>query len=184
MKMNHQQYIEELQKEVKVFREGLTAESDRGCALYATAYLDKALSDLLYVSVVYEPKKVDKDLFDFNSPLGTFSSRIKMAYYLGKISKEARRDLDLLRDIRNKFAHHPSVVSFDDESVANKCRELKFSFRNNKDKPRLHFLGSVLGVLAQIHNSMLTAQAPEAKPNDAPSEEAKAQHRTNLGLDE
>jgi len=103
---------------------------------------------------------------------------------LGKISKVTRRDLDLLRSIRNKFAHHPSVVSFNDESVANKCKELNFSFRKKKDKPRLHFLGAVLGVLAQIHTATLTAQAPDAKPDDTPSEQAKAKNRARIGLND
>ncbi|MEF8733745.1 MAG: MltR family transcriptional regulator [Candidatus Accumulibacter meliphilus] len=184
MAMDFEDYFNDLQQEIKAFRKGLTAESDRGSALFATAYLDKAISDLLYLSVVYEPKKVKKDLFDFNSPLGTFSSRIKMAYYLGKISKEVRQDLDLLRDIRNRFAHHPSVVSFDDEKIANKCRELQFSFREKKDQPRLHFLGSVFGVLAQIHSSMLTVRAPDPRLTDRPTEEVKTAHRAKLDLDE
>jgi DNA-binding MltR family transcriptional regulator len=184
MTKEHEKFLEELRNEVKVFRDELTKESDRGCALFATAYLDKALSDLLFSSVVYEPKKIDKELFEFNSPLGTFSSRIKMAYYLGKISKVARRDLDLLRSIRNKFAHHPAVASFNDESVANQCKELKLSFRKKDDEPRLHFLGSVFGVLAHIHTATFTATAPDQKPDDAPTDEEKAAHRKRLGLDD
>ena len=185
MTRDHQEYFDQLVNEVKTFREQLTAESDRGCALFATAYLDKALSDLLFVSVVSGPtKKIEKDLFDFNSPLGTFSSRIKMAYYLGKISMESRRDLDLLRSIRNTFAHHPTVVSFDDESISNKCRELKFSFRNKNDKPRLHFLGSVFGLLAQINHDTFAANAPAQKPDDSPTEENKEKHRKKMGLDD
>ena len=184
MSSDHQKYLEGLVAELEAFRRELTKESDRGCALFATAYIDKVLSYLLYVSVVFEPKKVEKDLFEFNSPLCTFSSRIKMAYYLGKISKSVRRDLDLLRKIRNKFAHHPEVVSFDDKSIANICKELSFSFREKKDKPRLHFTGAVFGVLSQIHTATLTAQTPDVKPDDVPSEELKAKHRKIFGLDE
>ena len=73
-----------------------------------------------------------------------------MAYYMGKLSEAARRDIDLLRAIRNKFAHYPTVVTFDDEVVANQCRELKFSFRERADTPRLHFLGAVFGVLPSL----------------------------------
>ena len=181
--MDRQKCFEELPAEVKLFREALSAESDRGCALFAAAYLDQALSDLLYVSVVHEPKKIEKELFDFNGPFGTFSSRIKMAYYLGKISKITRRDLDLMRNIRNKFAHHPSVVSFNDESVAKQCRELSFTFREKKASPRLHFLGAVFGVLSKVHIATFTAEAPEVKADDGPSEEAKAKHRAKFAVD-
>jgi DNA-binding MltR family transcriptional regulator len=181
MNMTQAQFLDSLKAEVAAFRKALTEESDRGCALFATAYLDKALSDLLYVSVVYEKaKKIEKELFDFNSPLGTFSARIKMAYYMGKISKATRRDLDLLRDIRNKFAHHPNIVTFNDKAVANQCQALGFSFREKGSDSRAHFLAAVFGVLAQIHTATLLAEAPQEKPDDAPTEEKKAQHRAKI----
>lgn len=172
-----QKLIEKLNDDAMSFRKALSSESDRGCALFSAAHLDRALSDLLYVSMIYEPKKIEKDLFDFNAPLHTFSSRIRMAYYLGKISKATRRDLDLFRDIRNKFAHHPNVISFDDESIANKCRELSFTYRKKSDRPRLHFLGAVFGVLSRVHGATYNTQAPEKMPDDVPSEEEKAKHR-------
>ncbi len=184
MTIDHQKFLENLWSEALAFRKQLTSESDRGCALFATAYLDKVLSDLLYCSVVYEPKKIDKELFEFNSPLGTFSSRIKMAYYLGQISKVTRRDLDLLRKIRNKFAHHPTVTSFNDEDVANQCRELKFSFRKKDDDPRSHFLGAVFGLLAQLQNAIFSAVAPDQKPDDEPTEAEKVAHMKKLGIDD
>ncbi len=74
-------------KKVDSFRKSLTSESDRGCALFAAAYLDVSLSDLLYVSLVGN-KNIEKDLFEGTAPLSTFSSRIKLAYYLGLISQE------------------------------------------------------------------------------------------------
>jgi len=73
------------QENVAAFRKALTAESDRGCALFAAAYLDASLSDFLYVSLVSN-KSIEKDLFEGSAPLATFSSRIMMAYYLGLIS--------------------------------------------------------------------------------------------------
>src|SRR5690242_9667757 len=109
---------------------------------------------------------MEEDLFGFNSPLGSFSARIKLAFYLGKLSKVARRELDLIRDIRNKFAHDPNVVAFADQNVANQCRELKFSFRERADEPRAHFLGAVFRVLAHIHAETFTARAPDVKADD------------------
>ena len=105
-----------------------------------------------------------------------------MAFYLGKISKVARRELDLLRVIRNQFAHHPTIMTFKDEALANKCRELKFSFRDKNDDPRSHFSASVFGVLAQIHSATLMAEAPQEPPDDAPSEKQKAEHLAMIEL--
>lgn len=37
--------------------------------------------------------------------MSSFSGRINLAYCLGWISDEARRDLHVIRDLRNRFAH-------------------------------------------------------------------------------
>src|SRR5690349_18522305 len=82
-------------RKVNAFRKALTSESDRGCALFAAAYLDVSLSDLLYVSFI-ESKNIETDLFKGTAPLSSFSSRIKLAFYMGLISKATRRDLDVI----------------------------------------------------------------------------------------
>ncbi|GAD88421.1 hypothetical protein VHA01S_005_00230 [Vibrio halioticoli NBRC 102217] len=84
--MNSEEYLKQLVEKRKALRSELAKESDRGCALYATSYIDSALSDLLYCALATD-KKIEKELFDGTAPLSTFSARINMAYYLGKISK-------------------------------------------------------------------------------------------------
>lgn len=85
-----------------------------------------------------------------------------------------------MRDIRNKFAHHPTIVTFDDDAVANQYKAEVFLFRERAEKPRLHFLSAVFGVLAQIHGATLTTQAPSEKPDDTPAETRKAEHREKV----
>ncbi|WP_052161973.1 MltR family transcriptional regulator [Aquabacterium sp. NJ1] len=158
------------------FRKALTDESDRGCALFAAAFLDKALSDLLYLSLVAN-KKIESDLFDGNAPLASFSARIKMAFYLGKISKECRADLDTIRSIRNKFAHHAEIISFDDKAIADQCKSLRFSYQENKHRARGHFTAAVSGLLAAIQKAAIETVGPEHKPDDSPTKEEKAAMR-------
>jgi DNA-binding MltR family transcriptional regulator len=114
------EHLDTQKRKVQSFRKALTSESDRGCVLLAAAYLDKSLSDLLYVSLV-ENKNIEKDLFDGTAPLATFSSRIKLAYYLGLISQACRRDLDTIRRIRNDFGHDPEIISFQKQSICEHC---------------------------------------------------------------
>lgn len=166
-------------QEIKNFRSVLTVESDRGCALFASSYLDKALSDLLYCSLIQD-SKIESDLFEGNSPLSTFSSRIKLAYYLGKISAVEKRDLDLIRKIRNDFAHVATPISFDTTAIKNRCKELSFSYHEKSHRPRGHFTAACLGLLAQIHRQTLLCQAPEKKSDNAPTEEQKAAHRKKI----
>jgi hypothetical protein len=166
------EYIKKVTEDVIDFRRVITKETDRGCALFATSYLDKALSDLLYCVLAYD-KRIENDLFEGNAPLASFSARIKMAFYLGKISKVERRDLDLLRKIRNEFAHSANAIGFENEKIKIQCGKLLFSYHDKDHRPRGHFTAAVLGILANIHNEILLCQAPGIKVDNAPSEVRK-----------
>jgi hypothetical protein len=164
------------QEKLAAFRKVLTAESDRGCALFAAAYLDASLSDLLYVSLVCD-KSIENELFKGTAPLATFSSRITMAYYLGLISPACRRELDIIRAVRNGFAHNLDVISFTTPSVRDRCRSLAFSYHEKQNDPRDDFNASVLAMLAHIHAAILTTVPHTVRLEDTPSSEAKAEHR-------
>ncbi|MFS0756125.1 MltR family transcriptional regulator [Noviherbaspirillum sp. 1P10PC] len=167
-----EQFLEKQRSEFMAFRQTLTKESDRGCALFAAAYLDKALSDLLYLSLVAD-KRIEKDLFEGTAPLSSFSARIKLAFYLGKISKECRADLDTIRGIRNDFAHHAEPISFEDQSIADRCRNLQFSYHDRANRPRGHFTAAVSRILAILQATGLKSEAPPTKPDDRPTAKEK-----------
>lgn len=171
------QCMKEQLAEFAAFRRALTEESDRGCALFAAAYLDKVLSDLLYLSVVENGKKVESDLFEGNAPLASFSSRIKMAFYLGRISAECRSELDTIRKIRNDFAHDASLISFETKSVADRCLNLTYSYQLKEARPRAHFTASCSRLLAILQVTALQSVAPNVKPDDRPSEDERARAR-------
>jgi hypothetical protein len=64
-------------------------------------------------------------MFRSSGALGTFSSKIGLAYLMGMITEEAFRDLENMKDIRNKFAHHLDVGSFTVQAIANRCLNFK-----------------------------------------------------------
>ena len=99
------QYLDEKIEEVAEFRSSLDRETDRGCALLAVSYLEEELKVLLKKCLVERPD-VNKYIFSYNGPLGTFSSKIEMAFFLGKISNEVKKELHLLRKIRNDYHHY------------------------------------------------------------------------------
>lgn len=86
------------------FAQALHAESDRGMALSGTAYLDDRLGRLIeaYLAADTSTKRL---LWEGTSPLGAFSARIVMAHALGLILDEERDHLNMLRKVRNLFAH-------------------------------------------------------------------------------
>jgi DNA-binding MltR family transcriptional regulator len=101
-------------------------ETDRAAAVLSSAYLDHLLGQLIAASMAVEYDKVDKLLYqDGHGPLGTFSARIDTAYCLGLISKDERSDLHSIRNIRNDFAHKLTGLTFDYQTIADRCLNLK-----------------------------------------------------------
>ena len=86
--------------------------SDRSCVIVAAAYIDELLEYLLK-NFLYSPssEKEDKDLFSGYGPLSSFSSKILLSYRLGLISNYEYKTLQIIRKIRNTFAHDISKES-------------------------------------------------------------------------
>lgn len=62
--------------------------------------------------------KATKDLVNgFNAPLGTFGARIKAVYAFGLVTEEQFRDMEILRKVRNRFAHDWEGVSLESEDI-------------------------------------------------------------------
>jgi hypothetical protein len=174
--MTPAQFLEKQHEEFLKFRSALSKETDRGCALFASSYLEKALSDLIYCALAFD-KNIEKDLFSGTTPLATFSSRIKIAYYLGKISKVEKRDLELIRKIRNEFAHSADPIDFETHKIKSQCSELSFSYHDKNHRGRGHFTAACTGLLVNIQKETLMCNAPEIKPDNAPTEEQKEKNR-------
>jgi len=92
------------------------AESERGMAVLVAAELDRVLELLL--KAYFEPGKHCKNLFEGGTPpLGSFSAKIDLARALCLITEEEWADLQVIRRIRNDFAHRPNV-KFEDAKIA------------------------------------------------------------------
>ncbi len=90
--------------EAEAFVRSLTNESERAAVVLGAAKLDSLLELLLKRSPLPSPGGKD-DLFDTERPLGTFSAKISIAYRLGLIDKDFEYSLQVVRKIRNSFAH-------------------------------------------------------------------------------
>jgi hypothetical protein len=84
--------------------EELNQETDRGVALVATSFLDKQLKDALAAFLIENASARDL-LSGFNAPFGTFGTRIAGCHALGLITDNEARQSDILRKVRNQFAH-------------------------------------------------------------------------------
>ncbi len=113
-----------LDENEKLVLKSLYKEGDRSAALIAGSIVDTRLEACLR-SMMKQSEKVQERFFGTYGPLGSFSSRIDLAYLLNVISKEAHNDLTIIRNIRNDFAHNLSIKGFKDTSIKDKTLNLK-----------------------------------------------------------
>ena len=104
------------------YMELLENESDRGKVLVSTGFIEQQLKEILLAFTV-EGSGGEGLLEGANAPLGTFSSRILACYALGLISESEHHDLNLVRKIRNDFAHDIHT-NFETASVVSRCSDL------------------------------------------------------------
>ena len=102
--------------------------SPRAAAIVGGASVEEHLTKLLRWRMIKERIKSGIDLqdkvFHPSGPLGDFGNKLNLAYLLGFISKDAWKELDTIRLIRNKFAHYPEINRWDIKDIINRCDKL------------------------------------------------------------
>jgi hypothetical protein len=94
--------------------------NDRAAAILLAVNLEDALGLALEARLKIPRERLD-ELFGLNSPMGTFDSKIRMAYGVGMLEKTTRASLDVIRRIRNAFAHAVNPISFETREIADAC---------------------------------------------------------------
>ncbi|MDC6390966.1 MltR family transcriptional regulator [Maribacter sp. PR1] len=141
--MNDNPKVDIFSKFLKEFQD----ETDRGASIMAGSILDEKLKTILYDFLI--DCKQTKDLIDgYGAPIGTFSSRLNLAFSLGLISEHEFQDCNTIRKIRNEFAHKFEMdFSFEDQKIKSLCWNLNAPTPRDKetfkDKPRLLFVNGV-----------------------------------------
>jgi DNA-binding MltR family transcriptional regulator len=151
-------------------------ESDRAAVILTAAMLDNALYQLLRTVLVADTSSTDELLEGANAPLSTFSSRIHAAYRLGLLSKRFARDLHLVRNIRNAFAHNITGCAFDEGGVRSRVTELGRSLnilvkltvpkhrKTAPETPREQFQFFTSWMLYELHTKIAKSRALEEAP--------------------
>jgi len=167
------------------FKDQLETESDRGCALASAAFLDNELEALLRKRLVQTNKGCLNDALDYRGAMGTFSSRIDMAYLVGIIPASARNDLHLIRKTRNKFGHFLEINSFETEEIAGWCKMLHWSFREPEVTPRAHFNNAVTMLLAFLqYLTVVTIDEETYMPYPTQADKLAIRQRANAETDQ
>lgn len=128
-------------------------ETERGTALAAAVMLDELLGRTIEAFLI--PNKGSKALLDgFNAPLGTFSARIASAFAFGLLSETEYRECEIIRKVRNEFAHQIKV-SFNTEKIVSLCTQLHFSAKSYGDvivDTRAQFTTAAIAIILNLTN--------------------------------
>jgi DNA-binding MltR family transcriptional regulator len=84
--------------------------------------VDETHAELLRTFFVDDPKAVD-DMLEGPGAMSSFGVRIELAFLLGLITSRERRMLNLIRKIRNDFAHSSKYISFSQSPIKERCLE-------------------------------------------------------------
>jgi len=108
--------------------EALSKESDRGVVLISASFLEEALESLLRArfSIRYPKSKSSiNQLFDAFGPLSAFAAKLRICYAMDLIGGWVYRDLEIVRNLRNSFAHSVGFARFDLPEVVQLTKNLK-----------------------------------------------------------
>lgn len=144
-------------KQLERMADAIKSESERGVVLINATILDEVLKEAIESHLV-EHKDVKKLTEGFNAPIGTFHSRILLSFAIGLIPEDEYKQLELIRKIRNEFAHNVEA-SFESKSVVSHCWSLAHSplFANLQDSsPK-----DVYVMSAVLLNVVIQSRLPE-----------------------
>lgn len=97
--------------------------ADRHAAIACAAAVEHGLKSAIGLYLADDADR--KSLFeDFEGPLGSFSSRTKIARALGVIDDAKVSDIDIIRRVRNTFAHSVLPISFGQQDLSQLVDEI------------------------------------------------------------
>lgn len=122
---------EEDVKYFSLFLKEFQSETDRGAALVGAALIDERLDRIL--SGHFIDCKQSKELLNgANAPLGTLSIKAKLSFSLGLITLLEFEEIEIIRKIRNLFAHKVHGFTFKNQKVSALCKSLKANYPEGK----------------------------------------------------
>lgn len=99
---------------------------DRAFAIVGGTLLERGLEAAVLRKFVDLKKSDYRALFEGTAPLSSFSAKIKIAHALGVLNDGCKKDLEVIKDIRNAFAHSIAEIDFATPDIAKFCKRIRF----------------------------------------------------------
>jgi len=129
------------------FNEALMEESDRARVVLVTAWIDHFLKVKIMNEFSKGNAKARKDLFSSNGPFATFSGKLNAAFCAGWIDADVYHDVQIIRKLRNEFAHTIEPVSLNDDRVRKLIEDFRVPKRKYYDWGELKAVATKNGVI-------------------------------------
>ena len=143
----------------KRISDALSEESDRAGVILVASWADH----FLRIKFVQEFDKGNADarseLFSSNGPLATFSAKLNVAFCAGWIDRDVYHDLQVIRRVRNEFAHSIDSHTLHDDPLSAMVGKLRVPKRQFYDWGQL-------GVAATDSGVMLFTGEPPAEAGE------------------
>jgi hypothetical protein len=108
----------------KGWAEEVSSGSDRSMAILAGANIEGDLVQLIFTELRI-PEVRREELVSRDGPLSSFYAVICMAYAIDVIGEDDAKDLHVVRQIRNAFAHARKPIAFETPALAEEVDKLK-----------------------------------------------------------
>jgi mannitol operon repressor len=139
--------------EFVAFLDEFNKETARGACLAAASFLDDLLARIISAFLI--PNDSSFALTDgFSAPLGTLAARIAACHAMGLISEDEYKECELVRKIRNEFAHKVHM-SFKNDRVRSLCESLTMSAKPYEGvdvNTRGQFTSAAVALLVNLTN--------------------------------
>jgi hypothetical protein len=135
----------------------LYGSNDRASAVMLAAVVETSLE--IFIRSKIRPTFNSDDmrlLFDFRGALGDFASKTLIAYSFNFFGPDTRHDLDLIRVMRNEFAHSRRSFDFEAPAVTAVCQYLRAPDSVGAFIPH--------GYLASVRHEELAAASDKTHP--------------------
>ena len=106
--------------------EGEMDGSDRATAIVGGAFVEDHLTQALKSKMVNDEKLI-QEMFSPSCALGDFGTKIHFGYLIGAYSKQAHKELNTVKRIRNNFAHQLQLNTFERNDIRDSCHNLILS---------------------------------------------------------
>jgi hypothetical protein len=128
------------------------AESDRGAALMAAAFVERTLEDQIRLQLDHLDGDITDSWFEGpTAPFRTFAAKIALGSALGLYTRDIQDVLVAIKNVRNTFAHRMLPLDFKNPTIAEECKILAPAEVRDSEKDARHvFATSCLTVIRAL----------------------------------